>query len=168
LKLANGKKLMKAEHTINLAFEELEASLMISKADRWERKSLSLKGKSNSFYDAEDYLQEEEMVRLKRNERKMENEKIPDNGEFEAEYSEEEEYASDVASYEHVEAKLRLNNDKILLHQTENAKQTNVMNEEEKSSRKESTVIVKEDFYGKIIDISLSIPERKKELSIEN
>ena len=30
LKLANGKKLTKAEHTINLAFEELEASLSIA------------------------------------------------------------------------------------------------------------------------------------------
>jgi hypothetical protein len=166
LKLANGKKLTKVEHTINLAFEEVEASLMVSKADRWDTKSLSLKGKSNTFYDAEDSLEEEEVVRLKRNERKMENDKIPDIGEFEAEYSEED-YASDVASYEHVEPKLRLNNDKILLHQTEIVKPSNVMNEEEKSSTKESTVVVKETFYGKMIDISLSIPERKKELSIE-
>jgi hypothetical protein len=85
LKLADGKKLTKAEHNIILAFKELEAALTISKADRWDRESVSLKDTS------------------KRNE--VKNQKINDNGDFKADYSEED-YASDVASYEHVEPKL--------------------------------------------------------------
>lgn len=166
LNLANGKKLTGAEQTIILAFEELQAALMISKPDRWDRQCLALKDKSNHLYDAKDYL-EEEVVRLKRNDVRMENQKIADNLDVEAEYSEEE-YASDVASYEYMEPKLKLRNDEILLKQIQNVKQSKITKGEEQPSVKHSTMIVKEAFFENKVNILSSIEERNEEQSVEN
>ncbi len=58
--------------------------------------------------------------------------------------------------------------DEILLPQIENAEETNNINEEDKSSAKQSKTVVGEVLYQKIVDIPLSNQEINKASSVEN